>query len=409
MLHVLPLSAAADGVFTISDRTEARVRAPDPITNAVALDLDTLVDARAVWTPHNATYTLADLPRFTLLDFNGAAIQPALLDGIIAAAEWRLPRVRIRVAETASYGQLSFESLSAIAAPGTPEPTPSPTGQPPPLATATLVPKTSQSILYGASETSVGSTLLLRPWTVQSRVGYQLTGGVDSAAQQYLPFQEGPFAEATADYELDAHDHAATVVTGSETSFSAPANTEDVLAEIEEQWRHRWARMTETSLGAGWYVARTRAGLDQPDVFASNPVAEAAFDQRYKRGVNLAELRLDVRLAPFINRLTGLVDEQIRAIVEGSWTHRRFKLRAFASGAESVDQGTATSTRYGTAELDAAYKVSEWLTFDGGVRALYQEQNGPALAGSTSPFVESTLSQGVVFLAVTVRALKARF
>jgi hypothetical protein len=313
------------------------------------------------------------------------------------------------VEETASYGQLSFESLSSIPAPGTPEPAPNPTGQPQPLAAATLVPKTSQSILYGASETSVGSALLLRPWTVLSRVGYQLTGGVDSAAQQYLPFQQGSFAETTADYKLYAYDHVATVASGSETSFSAPANTEDVLAQIEEQWRHRWARKTETLLGVGWYVARTRAGLDQPDLFASNPVAEAAVDQRYVRGANQAELRLDVRLAPFINRLTGLVDEQIRGVIEGTWTHRRLKLRAFASAAESVDQGTATSARYGTAELDAAYRVSEWLTFDGGVRALYQEQNGPSPAGSASPFLASTLSQGVVFVAVTVHAIKARF
>ena len=85
MLHALPLSASADGVFTLSDRTEARARAPDPITNAVALDLDTIMDARAVWTAHSATYTLADLPRFTLLDYNGVAIQPALLDGLFAA------------------------------------------------------------------------------------------------------------------------------------------------------------------------------------------------------------------------------------------------------------------------------------------------------------------------------------
>ena len=412
MLHTLPLSAAADGVFTLSDRTEARVRAPDPVTNAVALDLDTLMDARAVWQARNATYTLAELPRFTLLDYNGAAIQPALLDGLFAAAEWRFtPRVRIRVEETASYGQLSFESLSAIPAPGTPQPSPNPTGQPPPVGTATLVPGTSKSILYGASETSVGSTLLFRPWTVLTRVGYQLSGGVDGAAQQFLPFQNGPLAEATADYKLGARDHVATVATASETAFSAPANTEDLLGELEEQWRHRWARMTDTMLSAGWSAARTRDGLGAPDVFVSYPVGEAAFDQHFGHGPNTGELRIEARLAPFVNRLTGLVDEQIRGTIDATWTHRRFKLRAFASAAESVDQGTATSTRYGTAELDGAYKVSEWLTFDGGVRALSQQYAaGPAgTAAAGSPFVEQSLSQGIVFFAATVRAAKVRF
>jgi hypothetical protein len=408
MLHVLPSSVLADGVFTLSDRTEARVRAPDPITNAVALDLDTLMDARAVWRAGTATYTLADLPRFTLLDYNGAAIQGAVLDSALASIEWRLPRVRIRVAENASYGQLSFESLSAIPAPGTPQPiTP---GQPTPLPTATLVPPTSKSILYASSDTSVGSTLELRRWTVLARVGYQLTGGVDSAAQEVLPFQQGPYAEVTADDRIDGRNHLTTAANGSETSFSQ--GTEDVLAEAEERWRHTWAPKTETMLVGGWYLARTRAGFGEPDVFANNVVAEGAFDQRFTSGGGAGEFRADVRLAPFINRLTGLVDEQIRGSLEASWGRRRFKLRAFASAAESTVQGTATSARLATAEVDAAYKVNKYLTFDGGVRALYQEQNalGPTpAAGGPAPIVEGTLSQGVLFFAVTVSSPKLRF
>jgi len=410
MFHALPLSAAADGVFTLSDRTEARVRAPDPVTNAIALDLDTLMDARAIWTARNATYTLADLPRFTLLDYNGAAIQPALLDSVIASAEWRLPRARVQVAENASYGQLSIESLSALPAPGTPQPAAPPTGQPPPLTAAPLVPSTTQSLLYASSETSVGSTLQLRPWTLIARIGYQVAGGADAAAQQYLPLQQGPLAEATADYKVDSHDHLATVVNGSETSFSS--GTEDLLAEIEEQWRHQWTRTDETMLAAGYYGARTRAAFGAPDVFVSNPVAEASFDRRSGHGENMAELRADFRLAPFINRLTGLVDEQIRGTIQASWRRRRFNLSAFASVGESVDQGTATSVRFGTAEVDAAYNVSAALTFDGGVRGLYQEQNelGPTPAEGGQPsIVPTTFKQGVVFFAVTVRAPKARF
>lgn len=410
MLHALPVAAAADGVFTVSDRTEARVRAPDPVTNAVALDLDTLMDARAVWRVQNTTLTLDDQPRFTLLDYNGPASEPALLDSVLASAEWHLPRVRIRVAESASYGQLSFESLTALPAPGAPQPTPSPTGQPTPLPNATLVPPTSKSLLYASSETSVGSTLQLRPWTIIGRVGYQLTGGANAAAQEVLPFQKGPFAEATADYRLDARNHLATLADGSETDFSL--GTEDLLAEVEEQWRHQWARLTETMLAGGWYAARTRDGADAPDVFASNPVAEAAFDQRFARGSSTAELRADVRLAPYINRLTGLVDEQIRGTVEGSWARRRFKLRAFVSAGESVDQGTVNSTRLATAEIDGAYTISEALTVDGGVRGLYQEQSAlgavPA-AGGPAPIVEGTLSQAVVFIALTVRAPKVKF
>jgi hypothetical protein len=410
MLHVLPLSADADGVFTLSDRTEARLRAPDPITNAAALDLDTLVDARAVWSPRNATYTLADLPRFTLLDYNGAGRQGAVLDSAIASADWRLsPRVRIRLSENASYGELSLESLTAIPAPGTPVAT-TPPGQPQPGLTAAQGPLTSAPILYGASDTSLASTLELRRWTVLPRVGYQLTGGVNDSAQQILPFQQGPYADITADDKVDAHNHLATIVNGSDTAFST--GTEDLLASAEEHWRHAWSSRTETMLGAGWYLARTRAGFGDPDVFASNPIAEGSVEHTFRVAGGAGYTRLDLRLAPFINRLTGLVDEQVRASAEGSWTRRRFKLRAFASFGESTVQGTSTSARLGTAEIDAAYKFNQYLTLDGGVRALYQEQdslgNVPA-AGGPAPIVENTLSQGVVFIAVTVSAPRVRF
>jgi hypothetical protein len=413
MLHVLPLSVAADGVFTLSDRTEARARAPDPITNAVALDVDTLMDARAVWKTPHATYTVADLPRFTLLDYNGAAIQAALLDSVVLAAEWRWPRVRLRVNENASYGQLSFESLPVLSTLGTPTPTPTPTGQPAPVQTAAQVPLTAQSILYASSDTSVGSTLDVRPWTLIPRAGYLLTGGVNDAAQQILPLAKGPYVEALADDKLDTRNHVQTYVNASETSFSS--GTEDLLLGVEERWRHRWSGKTETMLAGGWYAARTRDAFDAPDVFASDPIAEAEFDHTFLRGVNTADMRLDVRLAPFINRLTGLVDEQIRGTVAAGWGHRKFKLRAFASAAESTQQGTATSARLGLAEIDAAYKFSEALTVDGGFRALYQEQNSlgalPAGAASTDtnlPIVESSLAQGVFFIAVTVRAVKTK-
>jgi hypothetical protein len=414
MLHVLPLSVAADGVFTLSDRTEARARAPDPITNALALDVDTLMDARAVWKTPQATYTVADLPRFTLLDYNGAAIQPAVMDSLVLAAEWRLHRVRLRVSENASYGQMSFESLPVLAATlGAPTPTPTPTGQPPPVQTATQVPLTTQSILFASSDTSVGSTLDLRPWTLIPRAGYLLAGGVNAAAEQVLPLGQGPYLDALADYKLGARNHLQTYLSASETSFSS--GTDDLLLEVDERWRHAWSGKTQTMLAAGWYAARTRAAFGAPDVFASNAVAEAEFDHTFFRGVNTADVRLDLRLAPFINRLTGLVDEQIRGTVEAGWAHRKVKIRAFASAAESTVQGTATSTQLGLAEIDIAYKFSEALTVDGGFRALYQEQNflgappaGSAPTDTSLPIVQSSLSQGVVFIAVTVRALKTK-
>jgi hypothetical protein len=127
------------------------------------------------------------------------------------------------------------------------------------------------------------------------------------------------------------------------------------------------------------------------------------------RGRDSADLRLDLRLAPIINPLTGLVDEQLRGTVEGRWMHgRRLTLRAVASAGGSTDQGTSTSVRQALAELSVAHVASKWLTWEGGVRGLYQQQNSP-VGGSTTPIVGGTFGQVVVFLAVTWRPVKVRF
>jgi hypothetical protein len=425
MLHALPLSAAADAVFTLSDRTEARARAPDPITNALALDLDTLIDARAVWTEPRATYTLAELPRFTALDYNGPAAQAAVLDSVLALAEWRWRQAALRVAEAASYGQESFESLSALPNPGTPQPATNSSGSPAPLPAATLVPPTSKSVLYASSVTTLGSTLKLRPWTVLTTVGYELSGGANSAARDVLPFQKGPFATATADYKVGTHDHLITAASGTEASFSTggevtavsgseasfSTGTEDAVLQIEEQWRRQWAPLTETTLGAGAYATRTRAALGAADTYSSGPAALAAVDQRLVRRGSHWQFRAEARLAPIINLLNGLADEQIQGTIIGSWTRRRSSLRALVSAGESVHQGTAISSKEVSAEFDAAYKASAWLTFDAGVRALYQEQDELVVpAGGQGAVVQQgALGQGLVFFAVTVRAVKARF
>jgi hypothetical protein len=406
---MLPTVLAADGVFTLSDRTETRLRAPDTASNGAsngaALDLDTALDARAVWTKRSTTYTLADSPRFTLGDFNnGPATQAAFSNAVTAAAEWHSLRARVRLSEVANYGQVSFASMPVLSSSAAP-PAPNPEGQPPPPATATLVPQTARSFSYVSSETSVATTLQVRPWTLSARVGYQLSGGVDSVSQQALPFEQGPIAQGIADLQLSApdRDHLRTVANASEASFSS--GTEDLLLGAEEQWRHKWTRRTESLLGVGWNAVRWRSGPVAPYLYGSSPSAQAAFSQHFVRGRDSADLRVDLRLAPIISPLTGLVDEQLRGTVEGRWMHgRRLTLRAVASAGGSIDQSTTTSVKQALAELSAANVASKWLTWEAGVRGLYQQQNSPVGGG-----VGGTFGQVVVFLAVTWRPVKVRF
>jgi hypothetical protein len=413
MLPALPVPADV-GTFTLTDRTEVRLRDPDPVTNQAALDLDLDADARAELTSSHSHYTLAYMPRLSLLDLNGAGFQqPALMNDALASAEWRTGKTLITVRELGGYGWLGIESLSAVATPGTPALT-GPGGQPLPVPNAQPTPTvTVDTLLEGRSNTSVSSVLTLTPWAVTITVGYQLGGGANSASQEYLPFQNGPYAQAIADLRATAHDHLVTELDGLQDTVSSSFYSDGaslVLAEAEEQWKHAWSRKTDTMLAAGVYEAHTFDPLLVPAyAFATGPMAEASLEQRFGRRKNGGSISLDFRLAPFVNQLAGVVDERIQASLQGGWTHRKLSLQASVMAAESTDQNTAYASKLLMAEVDASYAQSQALTFDVGARALSQDQDYLATKTLDGPVTQLTFGQAMIFVAVTVRAVKVQF
>jgi hypothetical protein len=422
MLHALPVPADV-GTFTLSERTEVRGRDPDQVTGGAAMDLDLSVDARAALASLHHTYTLAYTPRLTFLDLNAVGLQPALLNGLEASAEWRARHVLVNVTEVASYGTRSMASLGTLNAPGTPVQT-APGGQPVPIANAQLQP-TVETFLYASSNTTVSSVLTLKPWVVTASVGYQLSGGANSQAEAYLPFQQGPHGEATADVRASRHDHLVTDVSGLEATFSSPAGlppigspagtagtgTQALLVQALEEWKHAWSRSTDSMLAAGVYEARTRDAAFDPDVYSTNALAEGSLEQRFGRGKNLGSIVIDFRLAPLVNQLTGLVDERVQGTLVGSWTRRKVSLRGTVTAAESTNQSTAAASKVLTGEIDASYAHSPALSFDVGARVITQDQNtATTLANNTQgPISQTSFGQAIVFVAMTFRAVKATF
>ncbi len=408
MLLALPVPADV-GTFTLTDRTEVRVRDPDPVTNGAALDLDTAADARATLASPHSLYTLAYQPRFTLLDINGgSAIAPGLFNGWLASAAWTSGRALIELHESGGYGAYAFASLGTLPAPGSPVET-APGGQPTPVATTQLVPGV-QTYTTLSSNTSTSSTLTLKPWLVTGIVGYELSGGADAVSRQTIPFGQGPYAEAIADLRAGQRDHLVTVGNALESSF-VPIDTEVVLLEAQEQWRHAWSRKTDTMLAGGVSEARSRDASDAPYAYATNGVAEGKIEQRFGRGKNVGAIDLDVRVAPVVNQLLGLVDERVQASLLASWTHRKITLRASGTAAESLDQSSPIAAKILTGEVDAEYAPSLALSFDVGARVLSQDQSYPVTSatGQVGPVTETSFTQEVVFFAVTVRAVKTRF
>jgi hypothetical protein len=422
MLHALPVPADV-GTFTLSERTEVRGRDPDPVTNGAAMDLDLDLDARVGLSSSHHVYTLAYTPRLTFLDLNSVGLQPALLNGLLASAEWRSGHVSVLVSETASYGERAIASLGTLTTPGTPVPT-QPNGQPASVANAQLLP-TVEKFLYASSNTTVSSTITLKPWLVSGTVGYQLSGGADTVAQQTLPFQRGPTGEALADLRVTRRDHLVTDVTARQATYSAPAGlppvnspagtagtgTEVMLVEEREQWRHALGRTVSTMLAAGVTEARSRDAAFDPYVFSTFASVEGSVEQRFGRGKNIGSIVLDLRLAPLVNQLTGIIDERVQGSATGTWTRRKVTLGASLTAAQSTDQSSAYASKVLMGEVDASYAPSPVLSFDVGGRVITQDQNTATTLpnNTTGPVSQTSFGQAIVFVAVTIRPVKATF
>lgn len=404
MLHALTFVAAAE-TFTLTDRTETRVRNPDPITNAAALDLTTQPDARLAWEARRDRYTLAYDPTVTLLDVNGIGFKPALLNAGLVGGEWNFPRLRLSLTESAAYGTQTFESLAVLPAPGAaPAPGTTP-GQTQPLPSAQPVPA-AQSFSYASSDTELASDFRIRKWQLRLQTGFRVSGGTDEPSRLVIPFQHGILAGTQADYRLTGRDHVVSNLGFQQATFSN--GPENVIVSLEERWRHQWTRTLDTGIAAGVYEARTRVTADGPTQYSTNPTGEVELHQQLGRGKNKFDLRADARLAPLVNPLVGQVDQRVQGIVEIDWTHRALTLRAFGMAGESVSQDTPIANSMLSGELDASYRVVPALSLDAGARLLDQRQNVPAATGG-SAFTTVDFSQTVVFVAVTVRAVDARF
>jgi hypothetical protein len=428
MFHALTLAAALDGIFTLTDRTDVRLRDPDPITNRAAIDFDTYLDARAVLHARKDVYTLAYLPQLSFLDVNDVTRAATFLNAGLAAAEWNWPRARLSLTESASYGRESFASLAAVT-PGTAAPPSSGTsqGQPAPPPTTQLVP-VAETFFYESSVTTLASSVRLRPWTLLASIGYRVSGGTGQTATPSamattattttaaaadaatFPLQKGPVGEASADYAATPRDHLITDLKGTEASFSN--GPDDLLVDLEERWTQRWSRATDTLLAGGVAETRERQATTVPYVFAADPVAEATVTEHIGRGRDQFQVRLDARLAPVINPLVGSVDENVQGSLTTGWTHRRLLVQVLAIAGETVDQGAPTAYRSFSGELDVAYHLSEALSFDGGARLLTEAQNEPTqnlTIGVPSAVTTVPFTQELVFVAVTLRVLKAKF
>jgi hypothetical protein len=393
MLAALPLVADIAASVALSDRTETRLRVPGDSPPAPSLDVASVPEARLVLASPRTGLTLAYAPLLTLWDVNEVGVRrPSWLNAGSARIDGRDHDTSLSLEEDASYGTMSFAALAFA---------PGPAGTPPRV---DVVPS-SQLIRFESSSTTLGSRVEGRRWAFRSTVGYQLSGGADDAARLVIPRQMGPLAEAVVTHATSPVDHLATTVIGSETTFSS--GPEIVLVEGDEGWKHLWSAVTETDVTLGVSEARVRASPVAQSLWETNPVAEAILEQRLLSDEDRVTLRLGARLGPVVNRLLGIVDERLQGTLQSKWTHGPFAVNAFVSAQQSVPTGGPNATELLTGELGLSYTATEAVAFDTGVRGLWQKANQPVASTSTpgaTNIVEASLTQGIVFVGVTLRA-----
>jgi hypothetical protein len=388
MFAALPMAADLAATLALSDRTETRLRDPGDTPSAPSIDFATMPEARLVLAASRSRFTLAYTPRLTLWDVNDVGLRPLWLNAGSALFESVYGGTTLSLAQDASYGAMSFADLTFA---------PSAEGAPPRV---DVVPS-SQIIQFESTTTTLRSRTETPRWNLGSSVGYQLSGGADSASRLVIPLQKGPVAEATATYAGSPVDGFATTLNGSETAFSSGPDI--ILGEGDEGWKRRWSAATETDFTLGVSEARVRASPLAQSVDQTNPVAEAILEQRLLTDGDRVTVRIGSRLGPVVNRLLGIVDERIQGTLEFKWTHGPFATSAFASAQQSVPTGGPDATELVAGEVGLSYAATEVVALDTGVRGLWQR--APQFFGpATTPGPTTTVVQGIVFVGVTLHA-----
>jgi len=83
-----------------------------------------------------------------------------------------------------------------------------------------------------------------------------------------------------------------------------------------------------------------------------------------------------VRLAPVIDRFTGLADERVGWGVGLSWTRQRLNLAGGVSGSSSVDQSSPNALSAYGGSVSATYHLTTGWSLETGVRAGWQKTAG---------------------------------
>jgi len=279
-------------------------------------------------------------------------------------------------------------------------------GQQPP----TLNPVRLASVEYINNETSVGvSSRISKRLRFTFVAAFLNSGGVDAASQQVMPYQWGPRAEATLDWNVSSSSTLGTALAAqanifpvlyaatstSATPVSGPGR-QIYIGTVAETWRIRLSRYTSTWLIGGVSLSNTDSVTDLSYKRVA-PVLGAGLDS----GTNTRQpvrAFLQVLLAPYVDPYLAVEYQRLSANASLTWQPSTPWLVGLAATAAYVPyrnqaQVASSASKYGTGGPTISYVPVKALAFSAG--AYWQWQLG-------SPVAAASFNQWGGYFTVTV-------
>lgn len=407
------LFADAAGTLNLSDQTEVRVRSSQGVVPNPALDLANTATGRVNLTDRLWTFSLAYSANLLEADAE-LAPAPSLLQLGHLGATWADRTVTLGIAEDGTYGLLNSAANGPIPTLPTTTMQTQVTTAPPQGVQLLAAPAI---IHFGASRTALSATNRLgRGETFSALVEYIMQGGLDSSSQAVMPFTQGPrFSADLAEALSGRHtlDVRLTLQRG-ETASSpcSPLIPQDLIPQptqpcapvtsIEQAaatWRYRLSRQTELSAGAGVAAVQLRLQDTQPGFDSTVfPIGSASLAHSVPIGRAATTFRLDLAVGPFLNYLSGTVDQ--RAQATGSITVPTHDVTY--SGSLGATQSIASAFMEPSTSLQLAigaeYSASPLVGLGGGVRYAWQQEQDVG-----------TFSVAMIYAALTLHPRRITF
>jgi hypothetical protein len=295
----------------------------------VALDLNTTPRAELRFYGSQSSFNLGYSPSFAWLDVTRDG-ELAILHSANAVFAWSTRRLRLSLGVTGSIGRQSFLALtqSPVTAPTTSDTAPPPTTGAPADGSDTPAPTSAspffpqQEIVYTGSLSGwLGMSYeLSRRWSISSRIGYEVSGGLGDS-EQSIPLRRGPTADASAGYRWTRRDTLTTSLAAAQIVVPSRGSRFTSISALED-WSHRFARRTQGNVGAGATYLRSRdTGNSEADnsLLASGVIG---FTQGWlvERDALVAFIARGA-LGTEYNPVLGVVNQRVNGEAGLSWTN----------------------------------------------------------------------------------------